>query len=120
MPASSAEKVLSLPIQVYGQDDIQTIRDYLRVLLIELWLRGEQFCGKRPLGQDGWDWELMIPLVSNGFIDGEIDDNGFLVFCDENTGKQLIEGAIIAMCERPPSQAPDNHKHEVIVNGGQT
>lgn len=49
-------------------DDI-TVRDYLRTLLTTLWEEGEGFSGKRPFGNSGWEFDILIPLAVAGFVD---------------------------------------------------
>jgi hypothetical protein len=54
-----------------------TIRDYLYLLLITLWVEGEGFSGKRPLGDSGWESDLYKPLVKAGYLKGRIDTDGY-------------------------------------------
>jgi len=58
-------------------DDI-TIRDYLRILLLTLWEEGEGFSGKRPFGNSGWEYDLYKPLIKEGFINGSLDEDGYI------------------------------------------
>jgi hypothetical protein len=55
-----------------------TIRDYLHKLLLTLWEEGEGFSGKRPFGNSGWDFDLYIPLIKNGFIAGRLAADGYI------------------------------------------
>ena len=57
-------------------DDL-TVRDYLRALLITLWEEQESFSGKRPFGNSGWEYEILLPLAKAGFVDlGPLNEDG--------------------------------------------
>lgn len=66
----SALDVLRCPMQ---QNDAgaATVRDYLKALLRTLWQEEEEFSGKRPFGNGGWQSEVYTALVREGLIDGE-------------------------------------------------
>jgi hypothetical protein len=54
----------------YTFDDneaFDTVRDYLKGLLQNLWIEGEGFSGKRPFGNSGWEYDLYQPLIAVGF-----------------------------------------------------
>lgn len=53
-------------------DKTVTIRQYLKTLLKTLWEEGEGFSGKRPFGNSGWEMTLIVPLVENEIVEGEI------------------------------------------------
>ena len=59
-------------------DHETTIRDYLHLLLKTLWKEGESFSGKRPFGNSDWEDDLFKPLVVNGFVRGEVDEEGYI------------------------------------------
>lgn len=92
----SGKDVLDVPIED-NASDAATIGDYLVSLLTQLWYQGEQFSGKRPLGNSGWRYELYAALGHAGMIDTRLDEDGFLEECDEATGDQLIASAIQAL-----------------------
>lgn len=57
-----------------GQKTGETIRNYLRELLSVVWIHSESFDGRRPFGNSGWRYDLLIPLAMEGLIDlGELD-----------------------------------------------
>lgn len=57
--------------------DNLTVRDYLRILLLQLWAQQEGFSGKRPFGNSGWEYDLLFPLAKAGFVDlGPMDEDG--------------------------------------------
>ncbi|MBP7253938.1 MAG: hypothetical protein KBA75_10705 [Alphaproteobacteria bacterium] len=60
-----------------GAGDDITVRDYLRTLLITLWEEKESFSGKRPFGNSGWEYEVLIPLAKAGFVYlGPLNEDG--------------------------------------------
>jgi hypothetical protein len=73
---------------------VQTVRDYLRALLLTLWREEEGFSGKRPFGNSGWKYELYKPLIEDGFVEGKLDDCGCVEEVNEREADALIEGAI--------------------------
>lgn len=85
--------VLDLPMQE-NDAGAATIREYLCELLSELWEKGEGFSGKRPFGNSGWDYELHVPLVKAGLIDGSVDEDGYLENSDRKAAHQIISSAI--------------------------
>ena len=75
----------------------KTIRHYLHKLLKTLWQEGEDFSGKRPFGNSGWEYDLYIALCRAKAITGEIDNNGGLLSFDEKAANTAIFNAIDAM-----------------------
>ena len=80
---------------VWGK--ILSIRDYLHTLLHKLWGHGEGFSSKRPFGNSGWESDIYAALVAGGFVSGEIDEDGYLVSCDEDEADQLVFDMIDAI-----------------------
>ncbi|AOJ09634.1 hypothetical protein [Burkholderia mayonis] len=77
-----------------------SIREYLGELLTTLWNEGEGFSGKRPFGNSGWYLDLYCALVAAGQLDGELDDDGCLVKCDQRKGDEIVRGLIGTMFSR--------------------
>lgn len=86
-------QILALPMQPNDADE-ETVRDYLIALLAKVWDEKECFGGKRPFGNSGWQYELYIPLMIAGLIDGKCDDDGYIEWADCETGDRLIADAI--------------------------
>lgn len=86
-------EILALPMQD-NDADAATIRDYLVALLAEVWKWGDEFSGKRPFGNSDWWYELYLPLVKAGVIDGDIDEDGNLEDSDNSAGHAAISAAI--------------------------
>lgn len=73
-----------------------TVRDYLKTLLMTLWIEGEGFSGKRPFGNSGWDYELYAPLIAAGFITGSLDEEGFIQEVDDDEAYSFVRDLIVA------------------------
>lgn len=87
--------------------DAATVGDYLIALLAKVWQEGEEFNGKRPFGNSGWEYELYLPLVRAGYVVGTIVDDE-LDDCDIETARELIANAIEAL--RPDGEThPDDY-----------
>ena len=56
----------------------KTIGQYLIRLSQQVISEVEGFSGKRPFGNSGWQLDLVHALVLNKFIDGELDDDGYV------------------------------------------
>ena len=71
-----------------------TIREYLKTLLQRLWIEGEGFSGKRPLGDSGWDWNIVAGLVKSGLVPGTLDQDGYVDDADWDKSNEVMEQAI--------------------------
>lgn len=76
-------------------DDL-TVRDYLRTLLMTLWVEGEGFDGKRPFGNSGWEYEIYRPLIAGGFITGMLHEDGCVNTVDEKIAESYVCDLILA------------------------
>jgi hypothetical protein len=95
-------RVLDVPLEP-NDSGADTIRGYLAALLRELWEQGECFSGKRPLGNSGWECDLLIGLAKAGLITATFDSEGCLedLKRDEQTkGEKLVGLAIAALGEK--------------------
>lgn len=54
----TGEEVLALKMPE-NDADATTVREYFKALLTALWDEGESFSGKRPLGNSGWEFDLL-------------------------------------------------------------
>lgn len=93
-----AQKILDLPMPD-GDELTPTIRAYLIALLASLWLNGEGFSGKRPLGNSGWQFDLYVPLIRAGLIAGRLDEDGYVEDCDDDAGARIIASVIRSLSE---------------------
>ena len=83
-------------IKFYSSDlgeDI-TIKEYLKTLLLTLWKEEEGFSGKHPLGNSGWKFDIYIPLIGAGVVQGLMDDEGFIDWVDAIGADQIIADII--------------------------
>jgi len=100
-PDVTPQQVLDLPLPD-NDSGASSVRGYLVALLTELWREGEGFSGKRPFGNSGWQYDLYVPLIRAGLIDGAFDEDGYVDRCDDKAGNLLIDAAITSLGE-PPS-----------------
>lgn len=81
--------VLSCPM-IDNDANAKNVGEYLHSLLFTLWEEGEGFSGKRPFGNSGWEDELYIPLIVGEFVDGKLDEDGYIGYVDEKAANKLI------------------------------
>ncbi|ACU71843.1 hypothetical protein Caci_2934 [Catenulispora acidiphila DSM 44928] len=89
-------QVLALPMPE-NDADATTIGDYLIKLLATLWDEKEGFDGKKPFGNSDWDGDLVVALIQAGAIEGELDEDRCIEFCDDDAAEELIAAAIQAL-----------------------
>jgi hypothetical protein len=78
-----------------------SIREYLVELLSTLWKEGEDFSGKRPFGNSGWEYDLYAPLIKHGALSGELDPDGYIDQVDDVAGHAIVLGLIAEMGRQP-------------------
>lgn len=63
-----------------GKNDIgaKTIGEYFEKLLLTLWDEQEEFSGKRPFGNSGWEFDVYASLIAAGVVDGSLDEEGYV------------------------------------------
>lgn len=86
-------ELLDLPLELNDAGAV-TVREYLIQLLRRLFEEGESFSGKRPFGNSDWDYDLFIPMVKAGLIEGTLDEDGYVDDLDSIKGRELISAAI--------------------------
>lgn len=87
------QELLDFPLPP-NDSEAATVRGYFAALLATLWDEKEGFSGKRPFGNSGWECDLYAPMVEAGIVDGEIDDDGYLVSVDDDAADALLLAAI--------------------------
>ena len=99
-PASvTPQQLLDLPLPE-NDSGASTVRGYLVALLATLWREEEGFSGKRPFGNSSWQYDLYVPMIRAGIVDGALDENGFYVeHCDVPAADKLILAAIQSLAE---------------------
>ncbi len=89
----TAEQVLSLPMKENDSGE-DTIRGYLKELLLEVWAKDESFSGKRPFGNSGWKLDIYEALIGGGAIGGTLDEDGYVEEIDSDKADDIIADAI--------------------------
>lgn len=77
---ASQTELLDIPVEFeyFGKSTTLPLRDYLRMLLSDLWERTSQFDGKRPYGSSIWKSDVFIAMIKSGHIAGGLDENGWV------------------------------------------
>lgn len=91
---TASRDILQLPFESDDTGDL-TIGAYLANLLCTLLLEEESFNGKRPFGNSGWMGDLCVAMIKAGLVDGAIDEDGYLVRCDDDTVVWLLSEAVV-------------------------
>lgn len=89
------EEILELQVVRHDISDTMSIRQYFEALLMKLWEENEGFNGKRPWGNSGWDYDVYVPLIKAGLIEGELDEDGCVVTLDEGVANKWVADNII-------------------------
>lgn len=71
-----------------------TLGEFLGALLSALWLEGECFSGKRPLGNSDWQQQVYMSLVKGGLAEGVVNKWGDPDIADVRAADELIVRAI--------------------------
>lgn len=93
---SASQLLLDLPLPD-NDSRASTVHGYLVALLSALWCEGEEFSGKRPFGNSSWQYDLYVPMIRAGFIQGELDEDGYVEEADTETADRLILAAIASL-----------------------
>lgn len=90
----TSRQILDLPMQ--GDDDAgeATVRDYLVRLLSDLWHHRSSFNAKRPFGGSNWQWIIYEHLVKAGWVEGKLDEDGYIEDADIPAADRMIDAAI--------------------------
>jgi hypothetical protein len=79
---------------VGGDNGEQPLAEYLKDLLATLWEEEENFSGKRPFGNSGWQFDVYAALIKAGLIKGKLDEDGYIVDVDRPQGESLVLAVI--------------------------
>ena len=75
----------------------KTIKEYLKKLLLGVWIKEESFNGKRPFGNAGWKYEVYVALARAKVISADMDDDNYIQdisLAEEEKANNLIAEAI--------------------------
>lgn len=89
------EEILELQVARHDISDTMSIRQYFEALFLKVWEENEGFNGKRPWGNSGWDYDVYVPLIKAGLIEGELDEDGCIVKLDESVANKWVSDNII-------------------------
>lgn len=82
------------PLDVIIDGDLgqESLRYYLKSLLVTMWKEGEGFNGKRPFGNSDWKWRVYQALVESKHLDGTLDEDGYIEELDiKKADKYIIQ-----------------------------
>lgn len=103
-PPKSLEQQLKEALDVRFDSDAGddlTVRQWLRELLMLVWIEDESFDGRRPWGNSGWENDIYRPLVKAGFIAGAVHESGRVEVDDVNAAAAFVSDLILAAFEAP-------------------
>jgi hypothetical protein len=72
----TAQAILDLPLPDGNDAGAATVRDYLLLLLANLWRDEAGFNSKRPFGNSGWQYDIYVPMIRAGLVAGGVDEFG--------------------------------------------
>ena len=82
------------------------VREFLRDSLINLCRDGEGFSGKRPIGNSGWEWEIVDAFQAAGLVP-DTDQNGW---ADTRT---LLDAAIHRAFRTPEADVDNGNPQRI-------
>jgi hypothetical protein len=98
-------QVLACPMR-RNDADAATIGAWLMELLATVWRQQSDFSSKRPFGSSDWNGDLALALIRAGYLDGKLDNEGYLDDYDRERLDRLIAEAIAALAPRAASDGP--------------
>lgn len=88
------EQILKAAAVVIEDDEKQILTEYLKHLLRTLWKEGEEFSGKRPFGNSGWEFDVYKALIKANLITGKLDEDDYVDKVDTEEGDALVLAVI--------------------------
>lgn len=89
---SMPNNILNITIQSDGTS--MSLRDYLIKLLTTLWKEEDQFSGKRPFGNSGWQYDVYAALIQANLVEGALDEDGYVESINHKQADKLVLDAI--------------------------
>lgn len=91
------EEIDLLDLEFFSKDldEHITIKSFFHRLMVDLWLKQHEFNAKRPFGSADWDGDLIVCLINNKIIKGEVDEDGYIVEYDEKELNKIILEKVI-------------------------
>jgi len=90
MTVEEFNKLSELRFYSNDLDDNVSIKTYIKEILKVLWLEPDDFNGKRPLGNSGWQFDLYKAMIEKNIIEGEVDDYGCVDSVNMTDADKLI------------------------------
>ena len=90
------EQIAKAAAVVIDDDDngnVQTLLDYLKLLLSTLWREAEGFSGKRPFGSGAWMYDVYKALIRAELVKGKVSD-GCVEDVDTYQADALVQAVI--------------------------
>jgi len=91
----SLSQIKDIEFSSYEMDSDVTIGDFLTELLATLWSEKDEFSGKHPFGNSGWEYDLYRPLIEHGIIEGSFDEYGDFEDFDQRLADKIILDIIL-------------------------
>ena len=88
-----------------------TLVGYLKLILTAVWEENEQFSGKRPLGNSGWQYDVYKAFIKAELIEGKLDEDGCVEECNDREGDELVL-AVIQRLGMPDTQYVEEPMHQ--------
>lgn len=88
------------------------LAEYLRLILIAVWEENEQFSGKRPFGNGGWQFDVYKALVKAELIEGKFDEDGYLDTVNQKEGDELVLAVIKRLVIKNTTEYVDEPMHQ--------
>lgn len=104
-----------------GKNDIgaKTIGEYFEKLLLTLWDEQEDFSGKRPFGNSGWEYDVYASLISAGIVDGSLDEEGCVDEVAYSAANNIICEMIKQIFATPTADVAPKKEYILIKENGE-
>lgn len=86
------EALANVHLSVEGQE--MNLRQYLYTVLSKLWQDCDDFNSKRPFGYSSWQFDVYRELIAQGYIDGKLDTDGYIVAFENKDALEFMQQLI--------------------------
>ena len=83
-------EIVNCPIDDDDNIGVETVGEYIEAIIIELFETEEAFDSKRPFGNSGWVYNIYHALIKGGYVEGTLDEDGYIDTFDEECANQLV------------------------------
>lgn len=88
------KEILKLKFYSNDLDREITIKDFFKELLKKLLEEQEMFDSKRPFGNSDWDCDLIVCLIKNNIVQGQLDEDDYIEKVDWKQADKIIQELI--------------------------